>query len=331
MRVLITGAAGQDGTILASHLANSGAELVGLAKPGTDHTRLLRYVPSMPVIETDLADTARLGDVITEVQPTHVWNFGGLSDAASSWDNPEEVWTVNFESLEVMLGALRRVNPGARLFQAASAHIFEGADRSPQSESFELSPKSPYARSKSSALELVRRYRSEHGMFAVSGILYNHESPLRGENFVTRKVSKAVARISAGLQERLELGDIEVARDWGWAPDYVRATLLMLSADEPKDYVLATGISHRLSFFIQKAFAAVGITDWQNYVVARKSDRPVDTNKMVGDSRSAYLELGWRHTVDFDSIAQRMVEHDLELLRDPDALWWDPWMGDPIN
>ena len=331
MRALITGAAGQDGTILASHLANNGAELVGLTKPGTDHTRLLRYVPSITVIETDLADTAGLRDVIAEVQPTHIWNLGGFTAPAESWDREQEVQAINVDAVAVMLEVVQKLAAPTRFFQASSSHIFEGTDRSPQNEHFELSPTSPYARSKSAALELVRRYRSEHGMFAVSGILYNHESPLRGENFVTRKVSKAVAKISAGLQENLELGDIEVARDWGWAPDYVRGTLLMLSADEPKDYVLATGISHRLSFFIQKAFAAVGITDWRNYVVARESDRPVDTNKMVGDSRSAYLELGWRHTVDFDSIAQRMVQHDLELLRDPDALWWDPWMGHPIN
>ena len=157
--------------------------------------------------------------------------------------------------------------------------------------------------------------------------MYNHESPLRGENFVTRKVSRAVARISRGLQDVLELGDTEVARDWGWAPDYVRATLLMLQADKPKDYVLATGISHRLSFFVQKAFAAAGIDNWQDFVISRESDRPVDTNKMVGDSRAAYLELGWRHTVDFDSIAHRMVQHDLELLDDPTILWRDPWMN----
>ena len=331
MRVLITGAAGQDGTILASHLADQDANIFGLIKPGTGAQRLQLYVPDITIVETDLADTTGLRATIRDIEPTHIWNLGGFTAPGESWDREQEVQAINVDAVAVMLETCSKHDHPIRFFQASSSHIFEGTDRSPQNENFELSPTSPYARSKAQALELVRRYRTENGMFAVSGIMYNHESPLRGENFVTRKVSKAVARISAGLQERLELGDIEVARDWGWAPDYVRATLLMLSADEPKDYVLATGISHRLSFFIQKAFAAVGITDWQNYVVARKSDRPVDTNKMVGDSRSAYLELGWRHTVDFDSIAQRMVQHDLELLREPDALWWDPWMGHPIN
>lgn len=331
MRALITGAAGQDGTILASHLATTGADIFGLIKPGTDDERLQRYAADATIISVDLADVDGLRSVVQDVQPTHIWNLGGFTAPAESWDREQEVQAINVDAVAVMLETSDKHDHRTHFFQASSSHIFEGTDRSPQNEGFELSPTSPYARSKAAALGYVRKYREERGMFAVSGILYNHESPLRGENFVTRKVTKAVARISAGLQETLELGDIEVARDWGWAPDYVRATLLMLNAPEPKDYVLATGISHRLSFFVQKAFAAVGIKDWQRYVIARESDRPVDTNKMVGDSRSAYLELGWRHTIDFDSIAQRMVQHDLELLRDPDALWWDPWMGDPIN
>ena len=331
MRVLITGAAGQDGTILAAHLAQQGADIVGLVKPDTNHERLLSYVPSITIVQTDLADTAGLRDVVREAQPTHIWNFGGFTAPAESWDREQEVQAINVDAVAVMLEIAEKQQSPVRFFQASSSHIYEGTDRSPQNETFELSPTSPYARSKAAALELVRQYRTERDMFAVSGIMYNHESPLRGENFVTRKVTKAVARISAGMQDTLELGDIEVARDWGWAPDYVRATLLMLSADEPKDYVLATGISHRLSFFIQKAFAAVGITDWRQYVISRESDRPVDTNKMVGDPRSAYLELGWRHTVDFDSIAARMVQHDLTLLKDPAELWHDPWMDGAVG
>ena len=326
MRALLTGAAGQDGTILASHLAAHGAQIYGLIKPGTDYQRLVRYVPDLTVVQTDLSDSEGLRSVIDEVKPTHIWNLGGFTAPGESWDREEEVRSINVDAVAVMLETAHRHGTGTRFFQASSSHIFEGTDRSPQNENFELSPTSPYARSKAQALQLVRRFRDEHGMFAVSAILYNHESPLRGENFVTRKVTKAVARISRGLQETLELGDIEVARDWGWAPDYVRATLLMLTAENPKDYVLATGISHRLSFFVLKAFAAVGIDDWQQYVVTSASDRPIDTNMMVGDPRSAYLELGWRHTVDFDSIAQRMVHHDLELLDDPQALWRDPWM-----
>jgi GDPmannose 4,6-dehydratase len=150
----------------------------------------------------------------------------------------------------------------------------------------------------------------------MSAILYNHESPLRGEDFVTRKITMAVARIAAGLQSVLELGDIEVARDWGWAPDYVRGMQLMVAADKPGDFVLATGISHRLSFFIAKAFEAGGINDWKPYVVsAEANQRATDTNLLVGDSRKAYLELGWRHTVDFDSMAKQMVEFDVTKIK----------------
>ena len=323
MRALITGAAGQDGTILAAMLARQGVAVAGLVKPGTDFTRLSRYVPDVGIREVDLADVDALQALIRDEQPTHIWNFGGFTAPAESWDNEDEVRRINTESVEALLRGAASLEHPARFFQASSSHIFEGTDRSPQDESFELSPVSPYARSKAEALIRVREFREQKGLFAVSGILYNHESPLRGENFVTRKVSKAVARIAAGQQDTLHLGDIEVARDWGWAPDYVRAMLLMLTADQPRDFVLATGISHRLSFFVQRAFAAAGIDEWQAHVEASDSDRPVDTNKMVGNPRAAYLDLGWRHTVDFDGIAERMVRHDMALLHNPNLLWDD--------
>jgi len=321
MRAFITGAAGQDGTILATLLARQDAEVVGLVKPGIEHARLLRYVPSIEVREVDLSDADEVHALVLAERPTHIWNFGGFTAPAQSWDHEDEVFRINVDAVQALLAGARELDEPARFFQASSSHIFEGTDRSPQDESFELSPASPYAKSKAQALESVRAYREERGLFAVSGILYNHESPLRGENFVTRKVSKAVARIAAGQQETVTLGDIEVARDWGWAPDYVRAMSLMLGAEKPRDYVLATGISHRLSFFVQRAFAAAGIVDWRERVVASESDRPIDTNKMVGNPRAAYLELGWRHTVDFDGIAERMVQHDIAALGDPDLLW----------
>lgn len=323
MRALITGIAGQDGTILASMLARQGAEITGLVKPGTEYERLRRYAPNVQIIDVDLSDADGLRAVVHDTAPTHIWNFGGFTAPGDSWDHQDEVQRINIDAVAALLSSASELDEPARMFQASSSHIFEGTDRSPQDEKFELSPHSPYARSKAEALQLVRRYREREGVFAVSGILYNHESPLRGENFVTRKVSKAVANIAAGHQDILELGDIEVARDWGWAPDYVRAMMLMLQAKRPTDYVLATGISHRLSFFVQKAFAAVGISDWRERVTTSLSDRLVDTNKMVGESRAAYLNLGWRHTVDFDSIAKRMVRHDVELLDDPSALWLD--------
>ncbi len=322
MRALITGAAGQDGTILATMLSRQGVDVIGLVKPGTEYSRLQRYVPSIEIRDVDMSDGDALHALIRAEKPTHVWNFGGFTAPADSWDAEEEVFLINTHAVGAILAAAASLSEPARFFQASSSHIFEGTDRSPQDETFELSPASPYARSKAEALTLVRKYRDE-GLFAVSAVLYNHESPLRSDNFVTRKISKAVASITIGQQDTLLLGDIEVARDWGWAPDYVRAMLLMLTADAPRDFVLATGISHRLSFFAKRAFAAAGISDWQAYVVASESDRPVDTNKMVGNPRAAYLELGWRHTVDFDGIASRMVRHDIAELADPDLLWTD--------
>ena len=320
-RTLITGAAGQDGTILASWLTRQGHDVVGLVKPGTDSSRLSLYAPAVHVVEQDLADPHGIRSLVSELAPTMIYNFGGFTAPAESWDRPEEVQAINVEAVRALLEAANGLDMKARFFQASSSHVFEGTDRSPQDETFELSPSSPYAKSKADALTLVRKFRDESGIFAVSGILYNHESPLRGSNFVTRKVSMAAARIAAGKQDVLELGDLDVARDWGWAPDYVRAMVLMMQAAEPSDYVLATGISHRLSFFVEKAFAAAGIADWREYVRSAGSDRPIDTNKMVGDSRRAYLELGWRHTVDFDSMAAAMVAYDIALLENADVLW----------
>lgn len=322
MKALITGAAGQDGIILAQLLGNRGAEVIALIKPGTPSGELSAYAPRASIIEVDLGDLDSLHSIIKEVDPTHVWNFGGLTSPSESWDRTVEVQRINVESVSTIISALVELRRDARLFQASSATVFEGVDRSPQDESTELSPLSPYAKSKASAMQLISAARTNLGLFACSGIFYNHESPLRGESFVTRKVTMAVARIAAGLQEQLALGDIGVARDWGWAPDYVTASMLMLEADSPTDYVLATGISHRLSFFVEKAFAAAGISRWQDHVISdTKQSRGGDTNLLVGNSRSAYLNLGWRHSVDFDSMAALMVVHDQALLEDPTTLW----------
>ena len=324
MRVLITGAAGQDGTILATQLSRENHDVLGLIKPGTPHSRLLRYVPDVQIVELDLENLNAVGGVVKDFSPTHIYNFGGFTAPGESWGHEDEVHRINVDAVAELLGAAGGLRRPARFFQASSSHIFEGTDRSPQDETFELSPNSPYARSKAEALQLVRQAR-EDGLFAVSGILYNHESPLRSDHFVTRKVTRAAARIAAGLQETLELGDIEVARDWGWAPDYVQGMRLILEAETPHDYVLSTGISHRLSFFVEKAFTAAGVGDWRERVVTSSAHHRVsDTNKMVGDSRAAYVNLGWRHTVDFDAIATAMVDFDLTRLGDERALWSIP-------
>jgi GDPmannose 4,6-dehydratase len=323
VRALVTGAAGQDGTILSTLLDREGVEVVGLVKPGTDVSMLQRYAPAVRVVECDLGDSAELRSTVLDLAPDEIYNLGGFTAPGDSWDHQDEVQRINVDAVATLLDTVIE-RPGTRMFQASSASIYEGTDAIPQTERSRRWPRSPYAFSKSASMDLVNAAR-DRGAFAVCGILFNHESPLRGEGFVTRRITKAVARIAAGLQDTIELGDIEVARDWGWAPDYVRGAQLMLRADVPHDYVLATGISHRLSFFLDKAFRAAGIEDWSAHVVSSSDrKRATDTNMLVGDSRAAYVELGWRHTVDFDSMAAIMVRHDMALLEDPDALWQIP-------
>jgi len=324
---LITGAAGQDGTIMAVYMTRAGHEVVGVVKPGTDTERFRRYAPSATVIEQDLEDIDGLRSVVLEAEPHYLANLAGVSSITESQRFPELTQRINVDAVSAIVDGLTAVAARSsvqpRMFQATSATIFEGVDRSPQTELTEASPKTPYAMSKLAAMQIVDKARTEAGLFAASGILYNHESPLRGPDFVTRKISMAVARIAAGLQETLELGNIEVARDWGWAPDYVRAMILMLNAETPRDYVIATGVSHRLSYFLRRAFEAVGITDWQSRVLSTESNqRNVDTNLLVGDSSAIKSDLGWRLSVDFDSIARIMVQEDMKLLEDPDHLWW---------
>ena len=324
-RALITGVAGQDGTILSQSLLAEGYEVVGLIKPGTSADMLLRYAPEVSIREVELSDQDQLEKVIVDVNPHEIYNFGGISSIVESVNNPELTHQVNVGSVQAILHGMKAIKAKGRnpkLVTAASGTIFEGVDKAPQTEETTPEPKSPYAQSKAEVIELLKTARQQDQLFASAAILYNHESPLRGEGFVTRKISMAVARISQGQQDILELGDIEVARDWGWAPDYVRCMRLMLGTAMPSNFILATGISHRLSFFVQQAFAAVGISNWRDYVVSTSDNlRKVDTNLLVGDSRKAYIELGWRHTVDFDRIATEMVKYDLELLKDPTALW----------
>jgi GDPmannose 4,6-dehydratase len=324
-KALVTGVAGQDGTILSQALIKEGFHVTGLIKPGTGADTLLRYVPEVEIREVELSDQDAVEKVVVDTKPQEIYNFGGISSIVESVNYPELTHQVNVGSVQAILRgmlALQKKSLTPKLVTAASGTIFEGVDKAPQTEETIPIPKSPYAQSKAEVIELLKTAREKKQLFATAAILYNHESPLRGEGFVTRKISMAVAKISQQQQDILELGDIEVARDWGWAPDYVRCMRLMLGAPTPSNYILATGISHRLSFFVQRAFAAVGITKWQDFVVSTTDNmRKVDTNLLVGDSRKAYIELGWRHTIDFDRIATEMVKYDIELLNNPSALW----------
>lgn len=322
MHALITGACGQDGILLARRLSASGDEVTGLIKPGTDTSSLLRYAPNVRVVECDLANVDALARVVSQARPDEIYNLAGVSSIVDSWNEPELTHRVNVDAVAVLIQAASSLPTPARLLEASSGAIFEGVTVAPQNEDTAPVPISPYAKSKAAAMTVVREARMR-GLHAVSAILYNHESPLRGANFVTRRISQQVARIGAGLATTVELGSLDVRRDWGWAPDYVDGMLRMMRAPAADDFILATGHVHQLEQFLASAFAAIGIEDWRPLVVSRPDlQRTVDPSVLCGDASAAYRTLGWTHTKAFGEIAGAMVAYDAELLDDPGALWW---------
>jgi GDPmannose 4,6-dehydratase len=246
-----------------------------------------------------------------------VYNLAAFSSVARSWGQAREVMEVNSLAVVDLLEAVRAQNAASdqaiRFYQASSSEMFGTPAVSPQTEETAFHPRSPYGVAKSAAHLLTLNYRESYGMFACSGILYNHESPLREPHFVTRKITQGVAAIAKGEADHLELGTLDVARDWGWAPDYVRAMWLMLQHDEPGDYIVASGQSHTLREFLSVAFACVGIDDWSTYVVTDPAlVRPAEVMGLVGDASKAQKVLGWQPTVPFEEIVEHMVRHDLE-------------------
>ena len=328
MKALITGVAGQDGTLLSQMLLADGHEVVGLVKPDHDYTTYSKYAPTAEVLECDLGDPNALEQLVIDVAPDEIYNFGGISSLVEASANPELTHIINVVAVEAILAGMKTLASRARgttatvrFVQAASGTVFEGTEISPQDERTPRCPVTPYAIAKAQTLELIDIARAQ-GLFATAAILYNHESPLRGESFVTRRITHGVAKIAAGQQEFLELGNLDVSRDWGWAPDYVRGMRAMLAAKAPHDYVLATGQSHELKDFITQAFKAAGIHDWQS--VVRTNDdfrRQTDPTLLRGNSTRAYKELGWQHTKSFEGIVEAMVAYDQLLLTDPEALW----------
>ena len=319
---LITGAAGQDGILLSQMLLAEGYEVVGLIKPGTSGAVLHAYAPRVEVIDCDLADSGGLRSLISRVRPDEIYNLGGVSSIVESVNHPEMTHRVNVGAVEILLDSMADLGKQCRLVQAASGTVFEGSDVEPQTELTERAPQTPYAKAKAATLDLLAHARTARGLHASAAILYNHESPLRGSGFVTRRIAEGAARIAAGLQDSLELGNLDVCRDWGWAPDYVRGMRLMMAAETPDDYILATGTAHWLRDFLQIAFESVGIDDWQAHVVTRDDlRRSTDPHVLRGDSSKAYRELGWQHTCTFADIAQSMAAYDVRLIQDPQALW----------
>ena len=318
-RALITGVTGQDGQHLAEFLHTQGYEVFGLVK-GQNNPKAQAVQQEFPYVELvsgDLADLPSLIKAVEKAAPDEVYNLAAISFVAMSFTQAE--LTANLTGLGVLrvLEAIRMVggtqaNP-IRFYQASSSEMFGKVRETPQTEKTPFHPRSPYGCAKVFGHDITVNYRESYGLFACSGILFNHEGPRRGLEFVTRKVSNAVARIKLGLQDDLVMGTLETKRDWGYAGDYVKAMWLMMQQDEPDDYVVATGETHSVADFVERAFAEVGIDDWQSYV--RHDDRflrPAEVDLLIGDSTKARAKLGWQPEVDFPGLVKLMVAHDLQ-------------------
>jgi GDPmannose 4,6-dehydratase len=318
-RAFITGITGQDGQHLAEFLHGRGYDVFGMVK-GQNNPRATRVQEEMPFVELvsgDLADLPSLVASLEIAQPDEVYNLGAISFVALSFSQAE--LTANITGLGVlrMLEAIKMVggaqNNPVRFYQASSSEMFGKVRETPQNELTPFHPRSPYGCAKVFGHDIVVNYRESYGLHASSGILFNHEGPRRGIEFVTRKVSNAASRIKLGLQHELVMGTLDSKRDWGYAGDYVRAMWLMLQQDEPDDYVVATGETHSVEEFVIRAFAEVGIENWQDYVRQDpKFFRPAEVDLLIGDASKAHERLGWKPEVDFEGLVKMMVGHDLE-------------------
>jgi len=315
-RALITGITGQDGSYLAEFLLEKGYKVYGIVRrtSTTNLERIAHLEGKVELIYADLLDENSLIHALRVAEPDEVYNLASQSFVPASWSQP--VLTGEFTALGVtrLLDAIRVVNPRIRFYQASSSEMFGEAREVPQNEHTPFHPRSPYGVAKVYGHWITVNYRESYGMFACSGILFNHESPRRGLEFVTRKVTHAVARIKYGLQKELRLGNLEARRDWGYAKDYVEAMWLMLQQDEPDDYVIATGETHSVRELCELAFGYVDL-DYRDYVVVDPSlFRPADVNLLVGDASKAHRRLGWAPKVRFEELIKMMVEADLALV-----------------
>jgi GDPmannose 4,6-dehydratase len=316
-RALITGVGGQDGSLLAELLLEAGYEVVGLVRPGAPRYENLAHVEErIELYEADLLSQTSLAQALRAARPTEVYNLAAPSFVPASWEEP--VQTAEFAAVGAtsLLEAIRNVDSAIRFYQASSSEIFGDPDEVPQTEETPLAPVTPYGVAKAYAHFSARSYRHRYGLFACSGILYNHESPRRPLEFLPRKVAYGTAAISLGLQDDLVLGDLEARRDWGYAGDYVRAMWLMLRQDEPDDYVVATGESHSVRELVECAFAHVGL-DWRDHVrVDPELQRGrAELHRLVGDATRARERLGWKPDVGFTQLVHLLVDADAARLR----------------
>jgi GDPmannose 4,6-dehydratase len=316
-RALVTGVTGQDGPYLCELLLGEGYDVSGLVMPGE---AVPGEVPAaVSLLQGSLSDPGSLEAALTEARPAEVYNLAAATSVADSFDDPVGVADVTGLGVLRLLEAIRRIDPAIRLLQASSAEIFGGATTSPQDEATPLCPVTPYGVAKAFAHQTIRMYRRSRGIFAATAILYNHESPRRGPGFVSRKVTIAAARIALGQESELRLGNLEAERDWGYAPDYVRAMHLTLQQEAADDYVVATGQTHTLSELLEIAFSAVGL-DWHRHVVTDPGLlRPAEPVRLCGDAARARARLGWAPTREFADVIREMVAADLARFQETDS------------
>jgi len=310
---LITGITGQDGSYLAEHLLGLGYRVVGLIRRSAEHGngRIAHLGDRVELISGDLLDQASLVSALRTAQPDEVYNLAAQSFVPTSWTQPVLTGELTGLGVTRLLESIRQVDPGVRLFQASSSEMFGKVREVPQTESTPFHPRSPYGVAKAYAHHLTVNYRESFGLYAVAGIMFNHESPRRGLEFVSRKVTDAAARISLGLAQEVRLGNLDAARDWGYAADYVVAMHLMLQQPQPTDFVIATGGTHTVRDLCRIAFEHVGL-DYEAHVVTDPAlHRPAEVDHLRGDSSCARERLGWAPTVEFASLIAMMVDADL--------------------
>lgn len=316
-KALITGITGQDASYLAEFLLKKGYKVYGTTRRSStaNNERIKHIQDKITILQGDLLDQGSLSSALMESKPDEVYNLAAQSFVQTSWNQP--VLTGEFTALGVtrLLEAIRTVNPKIKFYQASSSEMFGKVTETPQRETTRFHPRSPYGVAKVYGHYITVNYRESFGIFACSGILFNHESPRRGLEFVTRKISHAVARISLGKQDKLELGALEPKRDWGFAGDYVEAIWLMLQQEKADDYVIATGENHSVKEFLNIAFDTVGIDDWSKYVVSDKPSymRPAEVDYLIGDASKARKVLGWKPKTSFKELVEMMVNADIEI------------------
>ncbi|RJP25507.1 MAG: GDP-mannose 4,6-dehydratase [Candidatus Omnitrophota bacterium] len=320
-KALITGITGQDGSYLAEFLLEKGYEVHGIVRrvalEDSEHRlwRIQSILDRLHIHAGSLESYASLFNVVQTIRPDECYHLAAQSYVSYSFEDEFSTLNTNVNGTHYLLSSIKNIAPECKVYFAGSSEMFGNAAQSPQNEDTPFNPRSAYGISKLAGYHLTKNYREAHGLFAVSGILFNHESPRRGFEFVTRKITRAVARIKAGMERKLRLGNLQAKRDWGYAADYVSAMWLMLQQSTPHDYVIATGITHSVEEFVELAFFYAGLR-WKNHVVIDEAlFRPAEIHTLVGDCRRASTVLKWKPTIEFEQLVEMMVQSDLEAVQ----------------